>query len=121
MSRNSSFAAITAAQLRLAIANATSQQSLPSTSGASTSTGSTNTRSLNSGPSNELVGNLTINPTNTEVQSPRPANADLRANLQIMRDMGLTNETLNRQALILCSDLETAIELVLTGFSASPS
>ncbi|VVC24378.1 UBA-like,Ubiquitin-related domain,Ubiquitin domain [Cinara cedri] len=89
---------ITAAQLASAIANATAQQSQPSTSGASTSTGST--------------GNAIEN-----AQSPTTTELILPTQLQIMRDMGLTNEAVNIAALRISNDLETAIDLVLSGFT----
>jgi len=102
LSRNSSFGAITAAQLASAIASVTTQQSLPSTSGASTSSGST--------------GNVLDTHRNIRNQRTSAEN-DLSTNLQIMRDMGLVNEALNIEALRVSSDLESAIELVLSGFA----
>lgn len=93
MSRNSSFGTITAAQLASAIASVTTQQPQPSTSGASTST--TNTG----------------NPVG-RVMDP----GELSTSLQIMREMGLTNEALNRYTLQQTNDLETAVELILNGF-----
>lgn len=93
VSRNSSFGTITAAQLASAIASVTTQQPQPSTSGASTST--TNTR----------------NPLGHSMDP-----GELSTSLQIMREMGLTNEALNLYTLQQTNDLETAVELILNGF-----
>lgn len=103
ISRNASFTAITADQLRLALVNVTSMQSQPSTSGASTSTGSTNTGNLM-----EVVGSIPTNPL---------LDAQLETNLETMRSMGLTDDYVNRQALQICNNLHSAIELILSGFS----
>lgn len=103
-SRNVVLGEITAAQLASAIASVTAQQSQPSTSGASTSAGSM-------GNVLEGLNNAQSQPTTTELILP--------TQLQIMRDMGLTNETVNIAALRLSNDLETAIELVLSGFTNS--
>lgn len=103
VSRNSSFGTITAAQLASAIASVTTQQPQPSTSGASTST-----------------GNMTNVPESiSTVYQHRPNDIDLPTQLQIMRDMGLNNDAVNLEALRISSDLETAIELVLSGFSTT--
>lgn len=102
VSRNSSFGAITAAQLASAIASVTTQHQLPSTSGASTST-------ANTGNVLEALNNVQNQSASVEI--------DLSTQLQIMRDMGLTNDAINLEALRLSSDLETAIELVLSGFT----
>lgn len=94
--------AITAAQLATAIANVTTQQPQPSTSGASTSTANT--------------GNVLVTPNTTQSQPTTPA-VDYTHQLGIMREMGLYNEPLNLQGLRLGGgSLETAIELVLSGF-----
>lgn len=94
---STNYGAITAAQLASAIANVTTHQTQPSTSGASTSTGNT-------------------------VQSQQSATEiNLSTQLQIMRDMGLTNDGVNLEALRLSSDLETAVELVLSGFTLADS
>jgi len=94
--------AITAAQLATAIANVTTQQSQPSTSGASTSSANT--------------GNVPVTPNTTQSQPTTPAD-DYTHQLGIMREMGLNNEPLNLQGLRLGGgSLETAIELVLSGF-----
>lgn len=104
--RNSSFGAITAAQLASAIASVTTQQPQPSTSSASTSTGSTES------PHIGVLEDL------RNVQNePNLSENNLSTRLQIMREMGLTNEALNIEALRISSDLETAIELVLSGFT----
>jgi len=101
LSRNLPYA-ITAAQLATAIANVTTQQSLPSTSGASTSTANT--------------GNMPVTPNTSQSQPTTPA-VDYTHQLGIMREMGLYNEPLNLQGLRLGGgNLETAIELVLSGF-----
>jgi len=102
VSRNSSFGTITAAQLASALASAITQQSLPSTSGASTSSG-------NTGNMLDAFSNIRSQSTSSET--------DLSTNLQIMRDMGLTNEAVNIEALRISSDLESAIELVLSGYT----
>lgn len=104
VSRNSSFGAITAAQLASAIASVTTQQPQPSTSGASTSTGNT-VNNLETADSNHVSDNQ----------------IDYSTQLQIMREMGLTNEAVNLEALRLRGNLESAIELVLTGFTISNS
>lgn len=105
LSRNSSFGGtITAAQLASAIASVTTHQPLPSTSGASTSTGSTDV-SFDHAFNRALGQNL-----------PPRTDTDFLANLQIMRDMGLTNHALNVQALRITSSLESAINLVLSGY-----
>jgi len=95
---------ITAAQLATAIANVTTQQPQPSTSGASTSTGNT--------------GNVLMTmPPNTNQSQPTTPAVDYSHQLGIMREMGLYNESLNLQGLRLGGGhLETAIELVLSGF-----
>ncbi|CAI6365719.1 unnamed protein product [Macrosiphum euphorbiae] len=99
--RNLSYA-ITAAQLAAAIANVTTQQQQPSTSGASTSTANT--------------GNMPVTPNTTQSQPTTPA-VDYTHQLRVMREMGLYNEPLNLQGLRLGGgSLETAIELVLSGF-----
>lgn len=99
--RNLSYA-ITAAQLATAIANVTTQQPQPSTSGASTSTANT--------------GNVSVTPNTTQSQPTTPA-VDYTHQLGVMREMGLYNEPLNLQGLRLGGgSLETAIELVLSGF-----
>lgn len=99
--RNISFA-ITAQQLATAIANVTTQQPQPSTSSAGTSAGNT--------------GNVSVTPINTQSQPTTPA-VDYTHQLGIMREMGLYNELLNLQGLRLGGgSLETAIELVLSGF-----
>lgn len=98
LNRNLSYA-ITAAQLAAAIANVTTQQPQPSTSGASTSTANT--------------GNV----SNTTQSQPTTPAVDYSHQLGIMREMGLYNEPLNLQGLRLGGgNLETAIELVLSGF-----
>ncbi|XP_025200301.1 ubiquitin-like protein 7 [Melanaphis sacchari] len=104
INRNLPFA-ITAAQLATAIANVTTQQPQPSTSGASTSTGNT--------------GNVLVTPNNVPSQPTIPT-VDYSHQLGIMREMGLYNESLNLQGLRLGGGhLETAIELVLSGFDIS--
>lgn len=101
LNRNLSHA-ITAAQLATAIANVTTQQQQPSTSGASTSTANT--------------VNVPVIPNITQSQPTTPA-VDYTHQLGIMREMGLYNEALNLQGLRLGGgSLETAIELVLSGF-----
>lgn len=102
VSRNSSFGVITAAQLASAIASVTTQQQLPSSSGASTSTGSTSNVL-------ETLRNVPSQPTLAEI--------DTSSQLQIMRDMGLTDDATNLEALRRSNDLATAIELVLSGFT----
>lgn len=98
---STNYGAITAAQLASAIASVTTHQTQPSTSGASTST--RNTRNMLE------IHNVQSQQTATEI--------NLSTQLQIMRDMGLTNDAVNLEALRLSSDLETAIELVLSGFT----
>lgn len=93
---------ITAAQLASAIASATSQQPQPSTSGASTSTGS-------------MTSVIDFN--NSALSQPSTSELILPTQLQIMRDIGLTNDAVNIAALQLSNDLETAIELVLNGLA----
>lgn len=51
--------------------------------------------------------------------TPSTGLGDLTAQLTTMREMGLTNDALNREALRVSNDLETAIELVLSGFNIS--
>lgn len=93
VSRNSSFGTITAAQLASAIASVTTQQPQPSTSGASTST------------------------TNTRIAMTESMDTgELSTSLQIMREMGLTDEALNLYTLQQTNNLETAVELILNGF-----
>lgn len=104
--RNSSFGAITAAQLASAIASVSTQQPQPSTSSASTSTGTTES---------SLVG--VLEDLRNVQNEPNPSENNLSTQLQIMREMGLTNEAVNIEALRISSDLETAIELVLSGFT----
>lgn len=94
------FGGITAAQLASAIASVTTLHAQPSTSGASTSTGST--------------GHVLETPHNVQSQQ---TDMNIPNQLQIMRDMGLTNEAVNLEALRLSSDLATAVELVLSGFT----
>lgn len=98
--RNAVLGEITAAQLASAIASATSQQPQPSTSGASTSTG---------GVTSFLEGRDSV--------LSQPSELILPTQLQIMRDIGLTNDAVNIAALQLSNDLETAIELVLNGLT----
>jgi len=101
LSRNLPYA-ITASQLATAIANVTTQQLQPSTSRASTSTANT--------------GNVPVTPNTTQSQPTTPT-VDYTQQLGIMREMGLYNEPLNLQGLRLADgSLETAIELVLSGF-----
>lgn len=80
---------ITTAQLALALANVITPQPQPSTSGTSTSTRVSTARTQ----------------TRTDI------------NLQLMRDMGLPNETINRRALEEMGNLESAVDLVLAGYT----
>jgi len=109
VTRNLSFGAITTAQLASAIASVrgsvTTQQPQPSTSGASTSTGITE----------NALGNALAALQNQQT----PSESELSTQLQIMREMGLANEAINRAALRVSNGLESAIELVLSGFGNS--
>lgn len=102
MSRNVSFGTITTAQLASAIASVTTQQPQPSTSGASTSTAN--------------IGN-TVEPISAPPQ--QSVESDMSSQLQIMRDMGLLNDALNREALQISGDLGIAVDLILNGFDTS--
>lgn len=101
VSMNSSFG-ITTAHLASAIASVTTQPG-PSTSGASTSAGITTTDIENA--------------FNRFVRQNNPTETDYTAHLQIMRDMGLANDSINLQALRLSRNLESAINLVLSGYT----
>lgn len=110
VTRNLSFGAITTAQLASAIASVrgsvTTHQPQPSTSGASTSTGITE----------NALGSALAALQNQQTPS-EDEQSSLTTQLQIMREMGLTNEALNLAAIRVSNGLESAIELVLSGFS----
>lgn len=92
----------TAAQLTSTVTSVTAQQSQPSTSGASTSTG---------GMGNALEG------YNNGASEQDTIDFMLSSNLEIMRKIGLTDETINIAALRYSNTLEDAIELVLHDFT----
>ncbi|KAB0800363.1 hypothetical protein PPYR_06103 [Photinus pyralis] len=129
LTRNSSYNAITAAQLAAAIANATTATyGLSSSPGntSSTPTGGTNNiitsemfsnamqqafaLSQNQTPPTNRLGSPSV-PEGFEAMTRR-----LQPQLQQMREMGLVNEVINIRALQTTSgDVQAAIELVLSG------
>ncbi|VVC31243.1 Ubiquitin-related domain,UBA-like,Ubiquitin-associated domain,Ubiquitin domain [Cinara cedri] len=80
------------------VRNTAAQQSQPSTSGTNTST-----ESMENAPET--------------IQSQLPiTEQNLLTQLQMMRNMGFTNQAVNIAALQLSNDFETAVHLVLNGF-----
>ncbi|XP_050443077.1 ubiquitin-like protein 7 [Adelges cooleyi] len=116
VSRSESFA-ITAAQLAAAIARATPQdfqlpQNLPGTS-SSTSTANTSTASTSTGITRDMLRSVIGDLQN----QPASNSPNLQTQVQKMRDMGLSNDAINIEALRVSNgDLAAAIELVLSGF-----
>jgi len=139
LTRNSSYNAITAAQLAAAIANATTASTFGLSSSPANNMSSTPTTSGNIITS-EMFGNAlqqafassqslspaTTNPTTTfasPTTTPRNIGETFEAmtrrlqpQIQQMREMGLINEAVNIRALQTTSgDVQAAIELVLSG------
>ncbi|KAK5649414.1 hypothetical protein RI129_000443 [Pyrocoelia pectoralis] len=131
LTRNSSYNAITAAQLAAAIANATNATyGLPNSPGntSSTPTGAANTNTIitsemfssamqqafSSSSQNQTPTTNTLG--NNITESFEAMARRLQPQLQQMREMGLVNEVVNIRALQTTSgDVQAAIELVLSG------
>lgn len=88
---------ITTEQLASALANVIPPQPQPSTSGTSTS----------------------ATQVATVVHGTPRSQTDVDSQLQLMRDMGLTNDSVNREALEHMGNLEAAIDLVMSGYKMS--
>ncbi|XP_057662578.1 ubiquitin-like protein 7 [Diorhabda carinulata] len=126
LSRNTSFNAITAAQLAAAIANATNTQFNTNSAGIPTqNSGSSNIitnemfsnaiqQAINFGGSNRGP-NTTNNSNQEEEQSFENLNKQWEAQLKQMHEMGLLDDTVNIRALkAVNGDVNAAIELVLS-------
>lgn len=120
LSRQQSYSAITAAQLAAAIANATG--SYP-TQGNSTAANSNSliTSEMFSHAMQQAFANVTPTSTAAPASSEAPESMEtqirrMNPQLQQMREMGLTNDVINVQALQATSgDVQAAIDLVFSG------
>lgn len=121
LTRNSSFNAITAAQLAAAIANATNTQFNTNSAGVPSSPSGGNIitnemfssamQQAFSGPFNMFPST----PARTEEESDAALTRRWETQLHQMHDMGLINDTMNLRALRATSgEVTTAIELVLS-------
>lgn len=129
LTRNTSFNAITAAQLASAIANATNTQFNTYSAGVPTATNSSNNIITNEMFSNAIQQAFAGSGGNTGMLSPStPSGEDeersenmetmtrrWESQLQQMHEMGLINDAINVRALQATNgDVSTAIELVLS-------
>ncbi|XP_019873337.1 ubiquitin-like protein 7 [Aethina tumida] len=114
LTRNSSFNAITAAQLAAAIANATNTAFNTNSAGVPTTSSNQNsviTSEMFSSAIEQALGA----PSGNEAPAENPAQR-LEPQLRQMHEMGLVNDTLNVRALqITGGDVQAAIELVFNG------
>lgn len=130
LTRNSSYNAITAAQLAAAIANATNTNfgspsspasNLPSTGNVITSEMFSNAmqQAFATSPFGAAFGSAPSTPNvnrNSEEESIENITRRLQPQLRQMREMGLTNDAVNVRALQATSgDVQSAIELVFSG------
>lgn len=128
LTRNSSYNAITAAQLAAAIANATNATfGLPNSSGNNntgtpTAAGNIITSEMfNSAMQQAFASSHSPSPTPMPASRNTPESFEAmtrrwQSQLQQMQEMGLINETVNLRALQTTSgDVQAAIELVLSG------
>lgn len=124
LSRNTSYNAITAAQLAAAIANATNttfntnSAGMPSTP---TSSGNVITNEMFSNAIQQALGSSTFGggaatPNRSEGESLETITRRLQPQLQQMHEIGLRNDSVNIRALQATSgDVEAAIDLVFNG------
>lgn len=125
LSRNQSYSAITAAQLAAAIANATGN--FPQSSNTTQpSSGTVITSEMFSqamqqafatvSPTATPAGPTATTPSNNLIENMDSLVQRLSPQLQQMREMGLTNDVINVQALQATSgDVQAAIDLVFSG------
>lgn len=118
LSRQQSYSAITAAQLAAAIANATG--SYPSSGGSAPNSSGVITNEMFSQAMQQAFANVTPTtpaaPANDGSESIESITRRLQPQLQQMRELGLTNDVINVQALQATSgDVQAAIDLVFSG------
>ncbi|GLV31919.1 hypothetical protein CBL_07678 [Carabus blaptoides fortunei] len=124
LSRNQSYSAITSAQLAAALANATNNYQSPSASTNSSASVITNemfTQAMQQAFASVTPQQSTNTTTSTTANSDAGETLEairrrLAPQLQQMREMGLTNDGINVQALQATSgDVQAAIDLVFSG------
>lgn len=119
LTRNTSYNAITAAQLAAAISNATSNygsSGSQSTSPATTGNVITNEMFTNAMQQAFAAASTPINAPSPGMESMEAIRTRLQPQLQQMREIGLGNEAVNIRALQATSgDVQAAIELVFNG------
>lgn len=125
LSRNQSYSAITSAQLAAALANATNNY--PSPSASTNSSASVITNEMFTQAMQQAFASVTPQQQSTNTTTTTTANSEtgetleairrrLAPQLQQMREMGLTNDVINVQALQATSgDVQAAIDLVFSG------
>ncbi|XP_047003476.1 ubiquitin-like protein 7 [Schistocerca americana] len=124
LSRQQSYSAITSAQLAAALASATGfMSSSPQPSGSGSTSGLITPELFNQAMQQAIAsaGGGEDQSSDTEGQSS-PSRRRLSRQLQQMQEMGLSDEALNRQALVATGgDVQAAINLVFSwGLSSSP-
>lgn len=120
LSRNQSYSAITAAQLAAAIANATGNFANPTSTSNSSNANSLITSEMFTQAMQQAFANVSppsSTPSNNDgIENMESLIRRLTPQLQQMREIGLTNDVINVQALQATSgDVQAAIDLVFSG------